>query len=73
MMIEIVVDRDKLRRFHRLLKTRLACVFPGAGVALRAGDGGGAAARRGSALVLKLRAARLSARPADPERSPAGG
>jgi hypothetical protein len=42
MMIEIVVDRDKLRRFHRLLKTRLACVFPGAGVALRAGDGGGA-------------------------------
>jgi hypothetical protein len=35
MIIEIVVDRDKLRRVHRLLKERLARTFPNAGIVLR--------------------------------------
>jgi hypothetical protein len=56
MMIEIVVDGDKLRRFHRLLKDRLICAFPGAGVALRAGEGGGA---QPAAVSLLLRFERL--------------
>jgi hypothetical protein len=39
MIIEIVVDRDKARVAHRLLKERLAKTFPDAGVALCAALG----------------------------------
>lgn len=39
MRIVIDVDRRNLRRFHRLLRDRLARKFPGAGVALRLVDG----------------------------------